>query len=188
MTFVSNSRALLAIFNSTLNVVADTSLIFIGNSKTGDEGAAMFVVRSTMNIEGNLHFINNMAYSQGAVNFQISTLNIRKYARIVFVTNLARRQAGGILLGNSVLNAEDNAEIAFINNSAGKIGSMGVLSSTLHVRHNASLHFIGNSASTYGGSLMIEFSAATIENNAHITFTNNVADTAGGMAMFSATL
>ncbi len=187
MTFISNSRAMIA-FDSTLNVASNTNMIFIGNSKTGDEGAAMFVVRSTMNIEGYLHFINNSAYSQGAINFQISTLNIRNCARIVFVNNLARRQAGGILLGNSVLNAEDNTEIAFINNSAGKIGSMAVLSSALHVRHNASLHFIGNSASTYGGSFMIELSNASIKNNAHITFTNNVADTAGGMAMFSAKL
>jgi predicted outer membrane repeat protein len=178
----------MAIFKSTLNVAADTSLIFIGNSKTGDEGAAMFVVHSTMNIEGDLHFINNSAYSQGAVNFEISTMNIRKCAMIIFVNNLARRQAGGILLENSALIVEDNAKIAFIKNSAEKIGSMALLSSILHVRHNASLHFISNSASTYGGSFELQLSTAAIENNAHITFTNNVADTAGGMAMLSAIL
>jgi predicted outer membrane repeat protein len=187
MAFISNSRAM-AIFGSTLNVVADTNMSFIGNLKTGDEGAAMFVVRSTLNIEGGLHFINNSAYSQGAVNFQISTLNIRKCARIVFIDNLAKRQAGGILLENSVLSIEDNAKIAFIKNSAGKIGSMAMLLSTLHVRHKASLHFIGNSASTYGGSFEIELSTATIENNAQIIFTNNVADTAGGMALRSSIL
>ena len=131
MTFFSTSRAM-AIFDSTLNVAADTNMIFFINSKIDnqDEGAAMFVVRSKMNVEGDLHFVNNSAYSQGAINFQISTLNIRNCARMIFVNNLARIQAGAILLENSVLNAEDNAKIAFINNSAGKMGSTAMLTST----------------------------------------------------------
>ena len=188
MTFVSNSRAMI-VFDSILNIMAGTSIFFIGNSKTDDEGAAMFVVRSTVNIEGDLHFNNNSAYSEGAINFQLSTLNIRNCARIGFVNNLARRQAAGILLENSVLNVEDNANITFISNSAGKIGSTAILTSILHVRHNASLHFINNSAIHYGGSCTIELSSVTVENNAHIIFTNNVlAGTAGGMALFSATL
>ena len=112
----------------------------------------------------------------------------RNCARIVFVNNLAIRQAAGILLENSVFKVEDNGNIAFINNSAEKIGSTAVLTSTVYIRHNASLYFISNSASTYGGSFEIELSNITIENNAHIIFTNNVADTAGGMAMFSAVL
>jgi predicted outer membrane repeat protein len=76
MTFISNSRGM-KVFDSTLNVMTDTNMTFIGNSKTGDEGAAMFVVRSKMNIEGDLLFINNSAYSQGAINFEISALNIQ---------------------------------------------------------------------------------------------------------------
>ena len=68
MTFSSNSRAM-AIFDSTLNVMTDTDMIFINNSKIDGEGAAMFVVHSKMNVEGDLHFINNSAYSQGAINF-----------------------------------------------------------------------------------------------------------------------
>ena len=188
MTFSSNSRAM-AIFDSTLNVMTDMDMIFINNSKIDGEGAAMFVVHSKMNVEGDLHFINNSAYSQGAINFQTSTLNIRNYARIIFVNNLAIRQAGGILIENSVLIAEDNTNIAFISNSAEKIGSTAVLTSTIHVRDNASLHFISNSArlSSNGGSL-IELSNVTVENNAHITFTNNVAETAGGMALRSSVL
>ena len=77
MAFFSNSRAM-AIFDSTLNVMTGTNMIFINNSKieADDEGAAMFVVRSKMNIEGDLHFVNNSAYSEGAINFQISTLNV----------------------------------------------------------------------------------------------------------------
>ena len=183
MTFVSNSRAM-TVFDSIMNVMADTNIFFIGNSKTGDEGAAMFVVRTKVNIEGDLHFINNSAYSQGAINFQLSTLNVRNCARIVFINNLARRQAAGILLENSVFNVEDNANIAFISNSAGKIGSTAMLTSILHVRHNASLHFINNSAIHHGGSCLIELSNVTVENNAQIIFTNNVAGTAGGMALF----
>jgi hypothetical protein len=146
MAFVSNSRAIMAICGSVLNFVADTSMIFISNSKieSDDEGAGMSVLDSTMNIEGDLHFINNSAYSQGAFDFQMSTLNIRNCARIIFVNNLARRRAGGIRLKYSILNAEDNAKIAFINNSAGKIGPTAMLSSTVHIRHNASLHFISN--------------------------------------------
>ena len=187
ITFISNSRAM-KVFDSTINVMADTSMFFIGNSKTGDEGAAMFVVRTTVNIECDLHFINNSAYSQGAINFQMSTLNVRNCARIGFVNNLARRQAAGILLENSVLNVEDNANIAFIGNSAGKIGSTAMITSILHVRHNASLYFINNSAIHHGGSCLIEHSNITVKNNAHIIFTNNVAGTAGGMALFFATL
>ena len=61
IVFVSNSRAILAIHDSTLNVVADTSMIFINNSKIDNQGAAMFVLYSTVNIEGDLHFINNSA-------------------------------------------------------------------------------------------------------------------------------
>ncbi len=75
----------------------------------------MFVIRSTLNIEGDLHFIKNIAYRQGAVNFQISTLNVRNSARIVFIKNLARRQAGGIILENAILNAEDNTEFCAIS-------------------------------------------------------------------------
>ena len=147
MAFVSNSIAILAIHDSILNIVADTSMIFINNSKIDDQGAAMLVIYSTVNIEGNLHFVNNSAYSEGAVKFLGSTLNVRNSARIVFVNNSARRQAGGLDLKYSVLKVEDNAEIVFINNSAK--GSTAMLSSTLHVRHNASLHLIGNSASSY---------------------------------------
>ena len=189
MAFISNSRAILAIYDSTLNIVADTSMIFINNSKIDDQGAAMLVIYSTVNIEGDLHFINNSAYSQGAVDFLGSTLNVRNSARIVFVNNSARRQAGGLDLKYSVLKVEDNAEIVFINNSAKKVGSTGMLSSTVHVRHNASLHFISNSASTFGGSTHIELSTVSIKNNAHIVFTNNVAaDTVGGMVLRSSIL
>ena len=184
MAFVSNSRAM-AIFGSTLNVMTDTNMTFISNSKVDDEGVAMFVVHSTLNVEGDLHFINNSAESEAAINFQMSTLNIRNCARINFVNNSASVQAGAILLEKSVLNAEDNTNIAFINNSAGKIGSMAMLSSTLHIRHNASFNFISNSVSTYGGSIEAELSTVTIENNAHIAFTNNTADTAGAMALRS---
>ena len=187
MTFFGNSRAM-AIFDSTLNVMTDTNILFLRNSKIDDEGAAMFVVRSEINIEGDLHFLDNVAYSQGAINFQMSTLNIRNSARIMFANNVARRQAGGILLENSALNAEDNATIGFINNSARKIGSIAMLSSTLHVRHNATLYFIINSASSFGGSTHIEFSTVTVENNAYISFTSSVADTAGGMALRSSIL
>jgi hypothetical protein len=104
-------------FDSTLNVAADTNIIFISNSKIDDEGAAMFVIRSTLNIEGDLFFINNSAYSQGAINFEnlILTLNIRNSARIFFIKNLARRQAGEILLENAILNAEDNAEFSAVS-------------------------------------------------------------------------
>ena len=50
VAFVRNSRAM-AMFYSTLNVMTDTDMIFISNSKE-DEGLAMFVVNSTLNIEG----------------------------------------------------------------------------------------------------------------------------------------
>ena len=153
MTFVSNSRAM-KVFDSIMNAMAGTNIFFISNSKTGDEGAAMFVLRTTVNIEGDLHFINNSAYSHGAINFQLSTLNVRNCARISFINNLAKRQAAGIFLENSVLNVEDNANIAFISNSAGKMGSTAMLTSILHVRHNASLHFINNSAIHSGGSCL----------------------------------
>ena len=187
MIFTSNSRAM-KVFDSILNVMAGTNIFFISNSKTGDEGAAMFVVRTTVNIEDDLHFINNSAYSHGAITFQLSTLNVRNCSRISFINNLAKRQAAGIFLENSVLNVEDNANIAFISNLAGKMGSTAMITSTLHVRHNASLHFINNSAIHSGGSCFIELSNVTVENNAHIIFTNNVADTAGGMGLLSTTL
>ena len=189
MTFVSNSRAM-EIFDSTLNVMTDTNIIFINNSKieSDDKGAAMFIVRCKMNIEGDLHFINNSAYSEGAIDFQMSTLNVRNNARIVFINNSAIRQAAGILLENSVLSVEDNTNIAFINNSAGKIGSMAMLSSKLYVRHKASLDFISNSASSFGGSSQVELSIVIIEYYAHVTFTNNVADIAGGIALRSSYL
>ena len=64
-------------------------MIFINNSKIDDYGAAMLVIYSTVNIEGDLHFINNSAYSQGAVDFLGSTLNVRNSARIVFINNSA---------------------------------------------------------------------------------------------------
>ena len=76
MAFVSNSRAILAIHDSTLNVVANTSMIFINNSKIYDQegAAAILAIYSTVNIEVDLHFINNSAYSQGAIDFRLSTL------------------------------------------------------------------------------------------------------------------
>ena len=110
MIFISNSRAM-KVFDSILNVMAGINIFFISNSKTGDEGAAMFVVRTTVNIEGDLHFINNSAYSHGAITFQLSTLNVRNCARIRFINSLAKRQAAGIFLETSVLNVENNANI-----------------------------------------------------------------------------
>lgn len=148
MAFVSNSRAM-AIFCSTLNVMTDTTMKFISNSKLDDEGVAMFVVNSTLNIESDLHFINNSAKSQAAINFQKSTINIRNSARINFNHNLASVQAGAILVEDSILSVEDNASMTFIDSSVGKIGAMAVLSSVLHIRHNASFNFIHNNASTY---------------------------------------
>ena len=77
MAFVSNSRAI-KMFDSTLNVMTDTNMIFIGNSNI-NQGAAMLIECSTMNVEGDLHFVNNSAYvRQGAINFQMSTLNSYK--------------------------------------------------------------------------------------------------------------
>ena len=53
----------------------------------------MLVIYSTVNIEGDLYFINNSAYSQGAMNFQFSTLNVRNNARIVLlITQLEDKQ------------------------------------------------------------------------------------------------
>ena len=89
------------IFDSTMNVMTDTSIIFISNSKE-NEGVAMFVVNSTLNIEGDLHFFNNTGVSEAAINFQMSTLNIRNCAKITFVNNSASIQTGAILLENSI--------------------------------------------------------------------------------------
>ena len=190
MAFLDNTRAM-AMFNSTLNVMSTVNMTFIHNSKPDDEGAAMFVVDCTVNIEGDLHFINNSANSQAAINFQRSNLSIMNSASLNFINNLATVQVAAILAENSNVSVEGNSSITFIDNSAGKIGAMAVLSSSLYVRNETHINFISNSArnsTTCCGAIEVESSTVILENNAAILFAHNSAGSAGAMGLRSSEL
>ena len=188
ITFLDNILCL-EMFDSTLNIMSNASMTFKNNSKMDDEGVALFVVRSYLTIEGDLHFINNSAMSEAVINLQISHMNIIKNAKLIFVNNLAQRQAGAFLAGDSVINIEHNASVIFINNkSEKKVGAMAMLTSSLYMRHNTSIVFINNSAIKTSGAFFPEYSNVQLENNAKILFINNSAETGGAMAIRSSTL
>jgi hypothetical protein len=104
----------------------ETNLSFISNSNASMEGVAINVERSVMNSEGDFFFINNSGYHE-IVCIQTSIFTIRKNAVLQFINNSAKSQVGGMIVYDTTINVEDNASMIFTNNTANKIGAMGVL-------------------------------------------------------------
>ena len=187
MTFINNSRSSFLMRFSVLNIMKKTTITFISNLNPSDEGVAMYMEGCTVNTEGDLFVISNSGRCE-TVSILSSTFSIRNIAKLQFINNSARTQAGGILVYNTTVVLEDNASMTFTNNTANKIGAMAILESTLYVRKNANITFINNSVQTESGALEAVFSSIYFENNAHSIFIQNSAETAGAMALWSSTL
>ena len=163
-----------------------TNITFNSNSNASDEGIAINVEHSIMNIEGDLFFINNSAERE-TVCIQTSTLIIRNNAILEFINNSVKKQTGGMIICETTINIEDNASMIFTNNTGSKNGALFVLYSTLYVRNNASLTFTRNSVRTEtGGALAAIFSNIYFEDNACSIFINNSAvDVGGALFLYS---
>ena len=184
--FINNLRCALMMKFSKLNIMKKTSITFNSNSNASDEGIAINVEHSIMNIEGDLFFINNSAELE-TVCIQTSNFTIRNNARLEFISNSVKKQTGGMIVCETTVNIEDNARLTFTNNTGSKNGAMFVLYSTLYVRNNASLTFIRNSVRTEtGGALAAIFSNIYFEDNACSIFINNSAvDVGGALFLYS---
>ena len=70
-------------------------------------------------LSGNVTFMNNIGVYGGAMQLDVSTLNIVAGANVTFINNTASSQGGAIyLFRESRINVADGANLTFVNNSA----------------------------------------------------------------------
>ena len=138
-----------------------------------------------------MNFIDNKASKVGAVGLMSSEFNVRHNATLFFINNKGDSQHGAIDAEISTINVENYANISFINNSAYAVGAIGLWSSKLNVRDNTDITFINNSALVgEGGAVVLLYSVLSIAKDSHSTlkFIGNSAQRGGAMATISSTL
>ena len=102
-------------------------------------------------------FINNSAFSAGAVVLALSELYSRSHAILAFINNTASINLGGAFYSYRSKFSIENATTRFINNSAVNGGAMALLSSTLELLNESSnLTFENNSAREKGGAIYVD--------------------------------
>ena len=99
-------------------------------------------------------FINNSAFSAGAVVLALSELYSRSHAILAFINNTANKNLGGAFYS---YRSRFSIENAIINNSAANGGAIALLSSILElVNESSNLTFENNSAREKGGAIYVD--------------------------------
>ena len=82
--------------NNTL-LVYDGQIIIAGISKfTGNQNPALLSISSVVILSGMVHFVNNSAFTGGAISLYSSRLGIAPGADVRFINNSASREGGAI--------------------------------------------------------------------------------------------
>ena len=183
-----NSRGYTRFMNNSANsggglFAIDTSMIweeevsFLSNTARNGSGGGIYASnQSTVNIFGEVIFIENVALQYGGgVDVSVSAmLNIS--GKSSFKSNSAT-SGGGINVNLGTVNMA--GESTFSNNSANRGGGLRAMS-VAEVDFQGESRFIGNSAFGYGGGIDVH-RYCTLNISGNTSFTNNSARFGGGI-------
>ena len=166
------------------------------NNEISKAPSALYFTQSTVTIDGNCTFMNNVAVSGGAIHAAESRIDVN--GELVVINNTALDNGGGIYLYRSDFNCKIGSAVKIISNNAeNKGGGLHAISSAIKVTYvrdsysgRSSLYFARNTA-IKGGGVYLEANAKLlvlkegttgnnlIHNNS-IFFRNNKAIEHGG--------
>ena len=182
-------------YKCNINFTGNNSFLEI-NNKHSKAPSALYIIESTLSINGKCIFMHNVAMSGGAIHAVESRIDM--YGEVNITSNTALDNGGGLYLYRSDFNCRIRSTIYLINNIAGtEGGGLHAISSAIKVTYvrdcysqRPSLYLIGNEARN-GGGVYLEANAKLIvlkegstENNLNhrsgIYFTENSAKDCGG--------
>ena len=199
--------------NGVISIGVKAKVAFMNNVAMYTGGAiwmrnGMMVINSN----ANLNFSNNSAFGGGAVFLQNTTIlldtnavhiydnrsggaiyGIKYGSSVVFITNTARLQGGGIYIGaRSSIIVDKFAKLLLFNNSAFQGGALYVIPSSFAIKvgYQSSVQFINNTAFDVGGAVYSEMQSAApclfmiTDYSAELSFIGNYANCSVGHHMY----
>ena len=157
-------------------------------------GGAITAFHSSIAFQGECHFSDNQAQSGGAVRLIKSRIDV--HGNLTFSNNFASESGGGVYLYQSELTCHHYSTLMLLGNTAGTNGGgVYAFSSNINLRNNKSLastdlklHFVDNLAEKGGGVYLEMNSVIYIHRYAPshepypiLNFTTNFADYGGAI-------
>ena len=104
--------------------IGSGSVTIVGNTYISSQNARymlnfnLIILYSSATLSGNVTFMNNIGIYGGAMQLELSTLNITAGANVAFINNTAYHGGAIYLFHDSNINVAAEANLTFINNSA----------------------------------------------------------------------
>jgi predicted outer membrane repeat protein len=165
-------------FITTSHIVLSGSVSLVENSATYDGGAIQIEYSSTLNIEGYVSFLRNLAGTTGGAISAIESF-VALSGKSILVENFAYLVAGAIKLARSDMEIHDH--VLFKENQAYSYGGAvaGMESSSIHLMDYA--RFTENSAQDGGGIFVSQ--GCEVHISGHVIFTANFAENGGAISL-----
>ena len=177
---------------SSLIITAGATVYFVnlacnncGGAVYGENGVIL-----SIGVEAKVVFMQNVAYSGGAVCLKNGTIVVGIESNVVFTYNLVHNNnndGGAIWLSNGALHIDADASLSFSHNSAViNGGAVKLINGELIISANANLNFINNSA-LGGGAVFLENLTILVDTDT-IHFYNNRGMWGGAMYFMYGTM
>ena len=155
MEIMGNCESVYA-YKCNINFTGDCSFMKINNEKS-KAPSALYIIQSTVSINGNCTFTDNVAVSGGAIHASESRIDVN--GELVIANNTALDNGGGIYLYRSDFNCRIGSAIEIVGNYADfKGGGIHAISSAIKITYvrdfypgRSSLNFTRNNAGNGGG-------------------------------------
>lgn len=176
-------------YTSCLNISKGSNVVFQNNRNLqSSQGGALFLSSCTMNIMGNVTFLNNSSADKGgAITLGNTTMNINRDANVWFTNNTST--IGGAMSSYYCSINITGSNVFFMSNAATLWGgALHSENSNINVSEYANLSFIHNTASTQGqgGAMLVTAGTFNVERHSNLLIANNSAYQGGGLYLYSA--
>ena len=182
MIFANNSAeygGAMYIQSSDVQLLGD--IAFENNSASPYGGAIVVQHQSNLTTYGNLTCTRNSAQNGGAMYIHRSAVQL--LANIAFVNNTAF-MTGGAIFAQDHSSLSISGDMTFANNRANDNGgTVNIEASDVQVLGNAA--FENNSAGKFGGAIFITDLEGRLTLSGTSTFTGNMAGRGGGLSLYS---
>ena len=142
-----------------------------------NQNTSAIVNQGVVAINGESHFLNNIAENGGAINNQSSVL-IGTQANVFFANNAAT-QDGGAIYNEIEIQIGQEAVVNFENNAAAQNGG-AVYNTYMQINERAVVNFVNNRAGANGGAIHNTNMHISDDGGAVVNFVNNRAGANGG--------
>ena len=182
-------------YKCNVNFTGNNSFIGIDNEQS-KAPSALYIIQSTVSIDGKCNFMYNVAVSGGAIHASESRIDVN--GELVVTNSKALDNGGGIYLYRSDFNCRINSGIEIVGNSARtEGGGIHAISSTIKVTYvrdsfpGRSFLFFTRNRACNGGGVYLEANAKllvlkegsnrdNLTHNSSIFFIENEAKECGG--------